>query len=243
MSSKHKYLVILPARLGAQRLPKKPLRLLGSLPIIGHTYNGVKSLFEHVHVATDAEDIATACLALDIPCIMTSSEHKNGTTRTLEAYQSLGKDFDYIINVQGDEAFISEEVLRPLLDLLEEKSPEAATLRAPLPEYHSNSNVFVVTDSAQNALYFSRSPIPAGRDAKPTRYQHVGVYAFTPKALKEYCSLSTTPLEQMEMLEQLRWLEHGKSWAVATAPSKPLSIDTPADLERAESFLKKLNQG
>jgi 3-deoxy-manno-octulosonate cytidylyltransferase (CMP-KDO synthetase) len=174
---------------------------------------------------------------------MTSEEHKNGTTRTLEAYKSLNEEFDYIINVQGDEAFISEEVLRPLLDLLEEKSPEAATIQAPLPRYHSNSNVFVVTDNAQNALYFSRSPIPAGRDTKPTRYQHVGVYAFTPNALEKYCNLSPTPLEQMEMLEQLRWLEHGENWAVATAPSKPLSIDTPDDLERAASFLKTLNQG
>ena len=164
----------------------------------------------------------------------------NGTTRTLEAFLSLDLEVDYIINVQGDEAFISKEILQPLLDLLEEKQPEAATIQAPLTAHSSNSNVYVVTDNDGRALYFSRSPIPAARNGEPQRYQHVGVYAFKPEALKAYCAMSPTPLEQHEMLEQLRWLENGKSWAIATAPNKPLSIDTPEDLEAAEKILSKL---
>ena len=226
--------------MGAQRLPGKPLRLLGGVPIIRRTYSGVKDLFEQVYIATDSDDILAECESQKIPCIRTGSHHVNGTTRTLEAFMSLDLEVDYIINVQGDEAFISKEILQPLLDLLEEKKPEAATIQAPLPAHSSNSNVFVVTDNHHRALYFSRSPIPAARNGEPQRYQHVGVYAFQPEALKAYCAMSPTPLEQHEMLEQLRWLENGKSWAIATAPNKPLSIDTPEDLEAAEKMLSKL---
>ena len=227
--------------MGAQRLPGKPLRLLGGVPIIRRTYSGVKDLFEQVYVATDSDDILAECESQKIPCIRTGSHHLNGTTRTLEAFMSLDLEVDYIINVQGDEAFISKEILQPLLDLLEEKQPEAATLQAPLPAHSSNSNVYVVTDNDDRALYFSRSPIPAARNGEPQRYQHVGIYAFKPEALKAYCSMSPTPLEQHEMLEQLRWLENGKSWAIATAPNKPLSIDTPEDLEAAEKMLSQLD--
>ena len=241
MSKQNRYLVILPARMGAQRLPGKPLRLLGGVPIIRRTYSGVKDLFEQVYVATDSDDILAECESQKIPCIRTGSHHLNGTTRTLEAFMSLDLEVDYIINVQGDEAFISKEILQPLLDLLEEKQPEAATIQAPLPAHSSNSNVYVVTDNDDRALYFSRSPIPAARNGEPQRYQHVGIYAFKPEALKAYCSMSPTPLEQHEMLEQLRWLENGKSWAIATAPNKPLSIDTPEDLEAAEKMLPQLD--
>lgn len=226
--------------MGAQRLPGKPLRLLGGVPIIRRTYSGVKDLFEQVYVATDSDDILAECESQKIPCIRTGSHHVNGTTRTLEAFLSLDLEVDYIINVQGDEAFISKEILQPLLDLLEEKQPEAATIQAPLPAHSSNSNVYVVTDNDHRALYFSRSPIPAARNGQPQRYQHVGVYAYKPEALKSYCAMSPTPLEQQEMLEQLRWLENGKNWAIATAPKKPLSIDTPQDLEAAEKMLSKL---
>ena len=226
--------------MGAQRLPGKPLRLLGGVPIIRRTYSGVKDLFERVYVATDSDDILAECESQKIPCIRTGSHHVNGTTRTLEAFLSLDLEVDYIINVQGDEAFISKEILQPLLDLLEEKQPEAATIQAPLTAHSSNSNVYVVTDNDGRALYFSRSPIPAARNGEPERYQHVGVYAFKPEALKAYCDMSPTPLEQHELLEQLRWWEHGKSWAIAPAPNKPLSIDTPEDLEAAEKMLSKL---
>lgn len=227
--------------MGAQRLPGKPLRLLGGVPIIRRTYSGIKDLFERVYVATDSDDILAECESQKIPCIRTGSHHVNGTTRTLEAFLSLDLEVDYIINVQGDEAFISKEILQPLLDLIEEKQPEAATIQAPLPAHSGNSNVYVVTDNDRRALYFSRSPIPAARNGEPQRYQHVGVYAFKPEALKAYCAMSPTPLEQHEMLEQLRWLENGKSWAIATAPNKPLSIDTPDDLEVAEKMLSKLD--
>lgn len=226
--------------MGAQRLPGKPLRLLGGVPIILRTYSGVKDLFERVYVATDSDDILAECESQKIPSIRTGSHHVNGTTRTLEAFLSLDLEVDYIINVQGDEAFISKEILQPLLDLLEEKQPEAATIQAPLTAHSSNSNVYLVTDNYGRALYFSRSPIPVARNGEPQRYQHVGVYAFKPEALKAYCAMSPTPLEQHEMLEQLRWLENGKSWAIATAPNKPLSIDTPEDLEAAEKMLSKL---
>lgn len=238
LSKKLNILVILPARLGSTRLTRKPLLMLAGKPLIAHTYERVLKIFSDVIVATDSNEIGLVCKSLDIPYVITSHKHENGTLRTLEAYQLLGKEYDYIINVQGDEAFITGDVLAPLTRLLEQERPMAATLKAPVPEYDSNSNVFVTTNLKNQALYFSRSPIPNSREGQVQRFQHVGVYAFTPEALQTYCSLTPTPLEQEEMLEQLRWMEHGYAWSVATAPIKPLSIDTAEDFERAKSFIK-----
>lgn len=222
-------------------MPEKPLIELGGKPIIVRTYEGVKNTFEHCYVATDAVEIARVCKEYDVPVLMTELAHDNGTTRCLEAYDKLEQEFDYIVNVQGDEAFIDGEILDPLLALLEEEKPEAATLMAPLPKYHSNSNVFVVPTVNNEALYFSRHAIPFDRDRKevPQRYQHVGVYAYTPEALRTYCDMTPTPAEQVEKLEQLRWLEHGRRWKLAIAPRKPLSIDTPQDLTVAKGALKQ----
>jgi 3-deoxy-manno-octulosonate cytidylyltransferase (CMP-KDO synthetase) len=237
LSKKIQYLVIIPARLGAERLPNKPLKMLGDLPLIAHTFNGVKHIFPNVYVATDSDQIHSVCESFNIPCIRTSEEHVNGTTRTLEAYEQIKDDYDYIINVQGDEVFISEEVLNPLMHLLETAQPKAATLRAPITDFTSASNVYVVSNGQNEAIYFSRSPIPSSREGSTQRFQHIGVYAYTPEALHEYCNLSPTPLEKAESLEQLRWIENGNTWAIATAPVKPLSIDTPEDLESAKSLL------
>ncbi|MEC8458918.1 MAG: 3-deoxy-manno-octulosonate cytidylyltransferase [Bacteroidota bacterium] len=237
MFTKNKYLIIIPARLSATRLPNKPLKILGDLPLIAHTYNGVKNITPNVYVATDSSQIHSVCKALNIPCIKTSKEHLNGTTRTLEAYQLIKEDYDYIINVQGDEVFISEEVLNPLIRLLETAQPQAATLRAPITDYTSKSNVYVISNNQNEAIYFSRSPIPSSFDERIQRFQHIGVYAYTPKTLREYCNLSPTPLEKAESLEQLRWIENGNTWTIATAPVKPLSIDTPEDLESAKALL------
>ncbi|MAZ95991.1 MAG: 3-deoxy-manno-octulosonate cytidylyltransferase [Flavobacteriales bacterium] len=237
MSNKNSYLVIIPARLGSERLPNKPLKILGDLPLIAHTYNGVKNMFQHVYIATDSAEICDLCESLNMPYIKTSRQHRNGTTRTLEAYQLLKDQYDYIINVQGDEVFISEKILNPLVNLLETKHPEAATLQAPIKDKDCASNVFVVSNTRNEAIYFSRSPIPSSRGNSSVRFQHIGVYAYTPQALHSYCNLSPTPLEMTESLEQLRWIENGNTWAIATAPMKPLSIDTLEDLEQAKAII------
>ncbi|CAI8453752.1 MAG: 3-deoxy-manno-octulosonate cytidylyltransferase [Cryomorphaceae bacterium] len=226
--------------MGATRLPGKPLKEIGGVPLIHRTYDQVASLFTHVVIATDSEDILTYCKAHKLPVVQTGSHHINGTTRMLEAYQHIGKSFEYVINVQGDEPFISETQLGPLCTLLQEHLPEAATLMAPVSTEDSTSNVYVTTDLQQRALLFSRSPIPANHHSTSLqRFQHIGVYAYRPEALERYCALSPTPLEQAESLEQLRWMEHGFHWHVATAQSKPLSIDTPQDLALAESLLQQ----
>lgn len=236
------FLVVLPARMNAKRLPGKPLIKLGGIPIIERTYMGVKSMFANVVVATDSDEIISHCLEKRIPAIKTGAHHTNGTTRMLEAYQKLGTEYKYVINVQGDEPFINENVLAPLCELLIQSKPVAATLKAPVSPNDTGSNVFVVTDLFDRALYFSRSTIPAEHHSSTERFQHVGVYAFQPHALHTYCSLTPTPLEQAESLEQLRWMEHGYVWKVAYANHKPLSIDTAEDLALAESMIKELSK-
>lgn len=236
------FLVVLPARMNATRLPGKPLIKIAGVPIIERTYNGVKTLFENVVVATDSDEIIAHCTTKSIPVIKTSASHTNGTTRTLEAYKKLGGEYKYIINVQGDEPFINNEVLAPLCELLLQNEPVAATIKAPVSAEDTGSNVYVVTDQFDRALYFSRAPIPVEHSSSSERYQHVGVYAFQPHALHTYCRLLPTPLEQAESLEQLRWMEHGYGWKVAHASHKPLSIDTPEDLAAAESIFKELSK-
>jgi 3-deoxy-manno-octulosonate cytidylyltransferase (CMP-KDO synthetase) len=236
LRTKPKIIAILPARMGSTRLPRKPLLELGGEPIIVHTYKRVKSVFETIYVATDHQEIAAVCASYNIPVIMTSSDHLNGTSRCLEAYEKLDEEFDFIVNVQGDEAFISDDILEPLLDLLTSEGPEAATIIAPIQDEHRESNVFVVHDRYDHAMLFSRSPIPFSRDgAAVQRSQHVGVYSFTPDALRNYCSMAPTTLELAESLEQLRWMEYGRKWKLARAPRKPLSIDTFSDYEAAKS--------
>ena len=230
---------IIPARLGAERLPNKPLALLGGQPLIQRTYDAVAHLFDEVLVATDATEIAAVCGSLNIPCVMTKT-HPNGTSRCAEAAQHLQETPDYIINIQGDEPFLTNAHIQPLIALLNTAKPEAATVAAPALNT-SDSNVYVAMDGAQRALYFSRLPIPAERDAngQAKRFQHLGIYAFTPEALNTYIALAPTELEQWEKLEQLRWMYHGHQWYVAIAPDKPLSIDTPEDLKEAGELFPK----
>lgn len=226
---------ILPARIESQRLPGKMLLPIDQMPLIVHTYNRVFRWFDACYVATDSDDIIGACAAHGVPYIRTSTAHQNGTTRCLEAYQKLDHEADYLVNVQGDEVFMEEAILRPLLELLRNSSVEAATLCAKIqPEEEGHSNVFVVKNRVGEALYFSRAALPASRDGESIqRWQHIGVYAFSPNALEEYVHMAPSEMEEVEKLEQLRWLDHGRTWHLAEAPFKPLSVDTRQDYDRA----------
>jgi 3-deoxy-manno-octulosonate cytidylyltransferase (CMP-KDO synthetase) len=233
--------VLIPARLASTRLPNKPLADIGGMPMIVRVAQQVAfSKAASIVVAADSAKITTACANAGIRCVLTREDHTSGTDRLSEAAQILGlKDDDIVVNVQGDEPFIEPDLINAVANLLEtDKTAAMSTAAHPiyLPEELSNPNIVkVVCDIAQNALYFSRSCIPFDRDnsgkiAFPV-LRHMGIYAYRVGFLKKFALLPPAPIEQLEMLEQLRALWNGYKIKVSFAHgASPAGVDTPDDL-------------
>ncbi len=199
-----------------------------------------KSRAVSIVVAADNPRIASACASANVGCVLTREDHTSGTDRLAEAAQLLGlQDDDIIVNVQGDEPFIEPDLINAVANLLEtDKSAAMSTAAHPisLPHELSNPNIVkVVCDVAQNALYFSRACIPFDRDnsgkiALPV-LRHMGIYAYRVGFLKKFALLPPAPIEQLEMLEQLRALWNGYKIKVSIAQgASPAGVDTPEDL-------------
>lgn len=251
-------LAIIPSRYASSRFPGKPLALVKGVPMVVRVYRRAKEIFEDVCVATDDKRIFDTVVQSGGEAVMTSSEHKSGTDRCLEALQKYSadkqKNFDVVINVQGDEPFIATSQLKELEQCFEEDNVEIATLvkRAKSVEDVLDYNrPKVVLDNNGNALYFSRSVIPHDRDSfkknnsltqsdieNNAYYLHIGLYGYTAESLTKICSLPLGNLEKIESLEQLRWLENGLKIKVAVTESEnSYGIDTPEDLERVNAMI------
>lgn len=246
-----KIIGIIPARYGSSRFPGKPLAMLGDKPMIQHVYERVASLLPEAAVATDDERIYNVVKDFGGVAVMTSTEHRSGTDRCLEAYNVLGSDADVIINIQGDEPFIAKSQIESVVACFADDSVRIASLARPFDKNKGFEALFdsnlvkVVMDSDYNALYFSRSIIPYVRNYKWEEwldnaqfYTHVGLYAYTADTLRHICRLPQSPLELAESLEQLRWLQAGYRIRMAITEEPNFGIDTPADLAEAEKFLK-----
>jgi 3-deoxy-manno-octulosonate cytidylyltransferase (CMP-KDO synthetase) len=240
-------LVVIPARLGAMRLPRKPLRLLSGLPLIVRVWQRISQMnvADAVVVATDDESVASAVRAVGAECVITSDTHTSGTERVAEvALQPRFRGYTTIVNVQGDEPFIGHGAVKGAAELVAAGQFPLGTAasRASTEILDTPSLVKVVVADDGRALYFSRAPIPylrdradAGKLAERT-LQHVGVYAYSREALREWVALPPHPLEEIERLEQLRPLAAGLPIGVAVTSEEPASgIDTEEDLERANA--------
>lgn len=216
-------------------------------------YRGVSEieLVDEVCVATDDERIAAAVKQFGGNCVMTRTDHKSGTERCGEVVEKMkaeGKVFDIVLNVQGDEPFVNKEQITTLLAAFNDNKTEIATLAKRITsteELTSPNNVKVITDEYNIALYFSRTPIPYVRDCSIEQWvdkhyylKHIGIYAYLSNVLKNLVELETTPLEESEKLEQLRWLEHGYVIKVLETECENIGIDTLEDLEAARLRLK-----
>ena len=237
-------LAVIPARLGATRLPRKPLRLLAGLPLVVRVWERVVGLdiFDKVIVATDSTEIETVVTERGGEVVRTSDHCRSGTERVIEVVRLGHGDYDAIVNVQGDEPFVSQTVLLGAKGMVTEGGfPIGTAAVAAGPEVLNNPNVVkVVTTEAGQAMYFSRAPIPFLRDASDAElqrsqiYQHVGVYAYKPDVLLQWDTWPESPLEQIERLEQLRPLQAGIPIGVALVDERVWpGIDTEEDLERA----------
>jgi 3-deoxy-manno-octulosonate cytidylyltransferase (CMP-KDO synthetase) len=237
-----KAIAVIPARLASTRLPRKMLREISGKPLIGVVYEAVRSspLLADVMIATDSDEILSACRNNGWKAQMTAGTHRSGTERVHEV--SGHEVADVYINVQGDEPMVRAEQIACLLRVMENPEAQVGTLMTPtaLVDIQNPNAVKVVTDLAGRALYFSRATIPFDRDKTNPRYfKHLGLYAYRKAALDRFVTLPESSLEKSERLEQLRFLENGISIFCAETPYDSVGVDTEEDLQRAIEILKK----
>ena len=240
-------LAIIPSRYASTRFPGKPLALVHGVPMVVRVYGQAKKVFSHVCVATDDERIFDTVTRHGGFAVMTSTSHRSGTDRCLEALRiytaKTGESFSGVVNVQGDEPFISPLQIETLANTLMQDGVDIATIvkkASGVNELKDPNRPKVVVDKNMNALYFSRSMIPFHRggelqDPIPEDlpyYLHVGLYGYRSQALERICAMEESFLEKTEKLEQLRWLENGLKIRVALCNEPSFGIDTPEDLER-----------
>ncbi|MDR1345315.1 MAG: 3-deoxy-manno-octulosonate cytidylyltransferase [Bacteroidales bacterium] len=235
-------IAIIPARYASTRFPGKPLALVGNVPMIERVYRAVmKSTAAQTIVATDDERIVQCVHGFGGMAVLTSPLHQSGTDRCGEVVNQLAlADEDIVINVQGDEPFISEKDIDILIELFNNKEVNIATLIKPFEDISDISNpnkVKVICSKSGKALYFSRFAVPYNHSGKPQACycKHIGIYGYRCKTLRQIIQLSPSSLEVCEQLEQLRWLENDFTIHTAICHYESIGIDTPEDLERAKS--------
>lgn len=247
------FVVAIPARYAATRLPGKPLRLLAGEPLVLHVARrALAAGAREVWVAADDPRIADALEGSGVRVAMTSTTHPSGTDRLAECARLAGwSDDTIVVNLQGDEPFAPAEGISAVAALLRDSGAEMATLAAPVTDAETlfdPNTVKLVQAVNGDALYFSRAPVPWPRDAfarDRTRLpegghwlRHIGIYAYRAGFLQRFAAMPPGRLEQIESLEQLRVLEAGFRIAAAMTPAPfPPGVDTPEDLVRAEARL------
>ena len=235
-------MIIIPARLASTRFPGKILANIHGLPMVIATAKRVQNL-DDVAIAADTEEVVSLAQDYGFKAILTSQEHQSGTDRINEAASKLGlAENEIIVNVQADEPFIEEAVVRSVIERA--KSTDAmitsACKKIDLDHVKDPNLVKVILDANSNAIYFSRSAIPYDREGGFEGYfGHIGIYAFRKSALETFCALPYAPIEHIEKLEQLRALYHGYKIAMVEVASQSFGIDTQEDLERALTFFAK----
>ena len=243
------FVVAIPARYAASRLPGKPLRLIGGDPMVLHVARrALAAGAREVWVATDDARIAEALNGSGVQVAMTSADHQSGTDRLAECARIAGwADDTIVVNLQGDEPFAPADGIACVARTVADSGAGIASLAAPIDDIEillDPNAVKVVLAANGDALYFSRAPVPWPRDAfardrtampQGRWLRHIGIYGYRVSALRAFAALSPGTLERTESLEQLRALEAGWRIAVALAPSPfPPGVDTPEDLARAE---------
>jgi 3-deoxy-manno-octulosonate cytidylyltransferase (CMP-KDO synthetase) len=238
-----KIAAIIPARYHSTRFEGKPIVKIKGIPMIERVYRQVeasgKFLSAHIMVATDDQRIASVVDAFGGNVVMTSPRCSSGSQRLWEVVKN--RDFDAVINIQGDEPIVPGELISALYDEVSSCKYDVVT-----PAYYSHSYedylsrhvVKVVVDQDFRALYFSRSPIPFMEKGNFTGfYHHIGMYGYLKDSLKSFINIPASPLETREKLEQLRFLESGIDIKVIQSQYQSVGVDVPEDVEKIERIL------
>jgi 3-deoxy-manno-octulosonate cytidylyltransferase (CMP-KDO synthetase) len=232
---------VIPARLASSRLPRKVLRDIAGRPMLVHVWERARraASLSDLLVATDAEEVAAVCRHHGIPAVLTSPDHPSGTDRVWEVAQTRAADV--YVNIQGDEPLLSPGHIERLVEPFRARpDTQVSTLciRASDEDLAKTQVNKVVRDVEGRALYFSKYPIPFDRDGVGVvRFKHPGFYAYTGPALDAFHRLAPTPLERIEGLEQLRFLEHGIPIMVVETDEPTIGVDTEDDLRAVEALL------
>lgn len=246
---------IIPARFASTRLMGKPLADIGGKPMIQHTYNSAKKskLLDKVIIAVDDEKVLQVVKSFGAEAYMTPKDCASGSDRIAFVAEKI-PDAEIIVNIQGDEPFIKGKMIDQAIEpLWIDNKVSLSTLARRITnveEMKSPAVVKVVFDYHNYAMYFSRSPIPFVRDARTNLekvqsadiYKHIGLYVYRRETLLKFTKLKPTDLEQIEKLEQLRFLENGFKMKIVVTEFDSLSVDTPRDLELARRFLDRQNK-
>ena len=243
-----KILGVIPARYASTRFPAKALAKIGGKTIIQRVFEQASKveLLHKVIVATDHSEIYEHVKSFGGNVAMTSENHQSGTDRCNEVLSFEKEDFDYVINIQGDEPFIDPEQINALANCLDGQT-EIATLIKKITDsetlFNPNS-VKAIVNNSDAAIYFSRTALPYLRSIEKenwlthfTYFKHLGIYAYRADILKKITKLSVSKLERAESLEQLRWIENGYKIRTVETDIESIGIDTPEDLEEAKKFL------
>ncbi len=234
---------IIPARYESSRFRGKPLAKISGISMIERVYRQVlkSEKFEEIIVATDSNLIAEEVDKFNGKFVITSSDCSSGTERVWEVLKD--SDLDSAINIQGDEPLISEKLISEIYVRLEQSGDPvvtAAYFNESLDDFNSVNVVKSVFDANGNALYFSRSPIPGQQlSGFSGFYHHVGIYGYTRDALSSFFNLPPSKMEQMEKLEQLRFIENGINICVLKTDYRSIGVDVPQDIEKIEKLLKE----
>ena len=242
-------IAIIPARMGSSRYPGKPLALIHNVPMVGHVAfrTAMSDILNQTYVATCDEIIQKYCEDAGLPCIMTSDQHVRCSTRTAEALLTIekntGKRVDIVVMVQGDEPMVQPEMINCAVQpMLDDPSINVVNLMAEmetLEEFEDPNEVKVVVDRYNDALYFSREPIPSrkkGSDKVPMRKQ-VCIIPFRRDYLLRFNEMEESPLEIYESVDMMRILEHGEKVRMVPTDFRTWSVDTPEDLARVSRLM------
>lgn len=242
------YTIAIPARIASSRLPGKMLKKLGEKPVIQHVIERVKLVknVNEICVVTDSQEIVNLAESLNVKGYLTSPECRSGTERIVSVLDKMHGD--WIFNIQGDEPFVDPKLIEALI---EETNSIDADILTPvyalktMDDVNNPNIVKVVLNNKNEALYFSRSPIPYARDVAPGNWLskskywgHLGIYGYRREVLETYDSLDNSYLETTESLEQLKFLSNGYRIATYEAAGRSVAIDTLEDLMKAEEILK-----
>jgi 3-deoxy-manno-octulosonate cytidylyltransferase (CMP-KDO synthetase) len=238
-----KIAAVIPSRFQSSRFPGKPLAQIAGKTMIERVYRQVEKAgcFTEIIVATDNQRIFSEVVAFGGKAEMTDVEINSGTARVWSVLKTI--NCDAVINIQGDEPLISEKLILQIYEVLNKKIFDvvsAARFNCSYQDFCSKNVVKVVFDICNQALYFSRSPIPyCEKDRFEGFFQHIGIYGYTRKALKSYMTGKIAPMEKIEKLEQLRFLHQQQKIAIIPTEYESQGVDIPADIEKVEAILRE----
>lgn len=236
---------IIPARYDSSRFPGKPLVKISGISMIERVYRQVQrsEKFEEIIVATDSIEIAEEVEKFNGKFVMTSAECSSGTERVWEVLKN--SNMESVINIQGDEPLVSEELISDVYNRLSQGMDPVVTavyFNDSLEDFNSVNVVKCVFDVSGKALYFSRSPIPGQKSSEFSGfYHHIGIYGYTRDALSSFFELPPSDMEQMEKLEQLRFIDNCINIYVLKTNYRSIGVDVPEDVNKIEKILRKKN--